>query len=1119
MRSCLADAVPIVERRWLPSAGGIPLGLWNLYGSKMELDTPSTIFKILAEEVLGYHVNSDVQDVGTAAEALWKLAGCSPSETDSCHEQTDFHITFGVTFNANVSVEYDRVQRLQMGGLLENLASMGYLTRAGIYVTQALLQSAETSTSRSLLDDYRSYDARYHQPQSFFDDVESIDHSQLVPCAGWLTSSQAALCENNWWKAPTCRFKGNGSCVPCLTATVGRTAYRVAEIMDKAVAHSMPIALGVTRSVKDLHDLVAVHRTLFVFWEPDVTFLQLHPRRISFPKHNPLLWLRGDYSTDSQAEDPRIVVSSDLMMHAPDVREMLLKMKWSLADIDAMMQDGVETKALADGQIQPNFGEMLEVQLSSGNWISGAAWEGACNWLHTHEHIWRTWIPQADSCLHGQGLFSVADTQWLERRQVGAVCRPCEPGYTSVMVTDETGLDTAVCRLCSPGRKQSSFSAQSCAECPAGTISQSFGQTECTKCPIGSFQNGTGRSECIQCPENMDTSIKGATTEDACICSDNTYWQWEQQRCIGCPADFICNGSFMPPLQRAGTWAEALEGGGYSIYYCRDVLRCPEALPGSCATGRTGRACADCFKGFAAAADGSCQPCDALQLWPFILIPLVVIAVVPLLVFAGIVLSRARKVAISVFVVCLVFGQLVVCLQSLEAQLLSNTFPPYRRLPVSEAPTNAIYQFDILWVDPAKAILQSLSIFSFDIEFSCVLPPRNHLMEYTMQLLAYPVVLLGTFLVWSMARFTRRRVSFTYFVNFHGIILIALLTAMSLSVLRPFQCRENPNGTSTIVTKTDVICWTTGEHIALILLACVGILAYPVAILAAISFLTWKYPIWLRSSSGLEVLERYRFLFGRFRPERYYYGLMLSFHNLVVALIPATLVSVPALQVGIMGIVVCVKLTTQSLLWPWRVDVANYNDMVLSAGLLMLLLLASPLLNLNEQKAMEFVAVLLACVMFLLPIAALLAASAAVCFRLRPQSKYSMFLCHHKAGAGALCRFIKLIVHKYGRMNIFLDSDELDDLSRIFEIVSSDTRCLVAVLTPDLLQRMWCAGEMTSARKSGIPIIPLYCDGFAFPDADCINKIESVWTEEQQYTLTSHGISMEDIKAILQGFL
>ena len=60
---------------------------------------------------------------------------------------------------------------------------------------------------------------------------------------------------------------------------------------------------------------------------------------------------------------------------------------------------------------------------------------------------------------------------------------------------------------------------------------------------------------------------------------------------------------------------------------------------------------------------------------------------------------------------------------------------------------------------------------------------------------------------------------------------------------------------------------------------------------------------------------------------------------------------------------------------------------------------------------------------------------------------------------------------------------------------------------------MWCAGELTSARKHGIPIIPLYCDGYAFPDAESINNIQSVWTEEQQYTLTSHGISMEDIKA------
>ncbi|CAE7632015.1 unnamed protein product [Symbiodinium sp. CCMP2592] len=554
-----------------------------------------------------------------------------------------------------------------------------------------------------------------------------------------------------------------------------------------------------------------------------------------------------------------------------------------------------------------------------------------------------------------------------------------------------------------------------------------------------------------------------------------------------------CPGNVFPAYQLAGYWVEHSDIGGlshYSVFSCRDASRCLAGDPGQCNVGRTGRACADCFRGYASDVDGSCKPCDALSMWPFLLLPIVMLGLLPLLVAASILMSRARRVAVSIFIVCVIFGQLVVCLQSLEA----------------------IYQFEITWIDPARAVLSSLAIFSLDIEFSCILDPQSHVVEYGSQLLAYPAVLLGTVGFWLLARWVKRPISFNSFLNLHGVLLVALLTAMSLTAMRPFQCRPNPNGLHTMSTRTDVICWSP-EHGPLVVLASLGILAYPVAILSTIAFLTWKYPTWLRSGGGLEVLEKYKFLFGRFRPERYYYALLLSAHNMVVALIPAALVAAPALQVGIMGAVICTKLTAQSLLWPWRSDVANYNDLVLSTALLILLLLASPLLRLNQTDTSFLVAVLLACVLCVLPLAALSSACMAVSVRLRSQSKYDAFLCHHKAGAGALCRFFKLIVHKYGRMNIFLDSDELDDLARIFEIVSSDTRCLVAVLTPELLQRMWCAGEMTSARKYGIPIIPLYCDGFAFPDEDCINKIESVWTEEQQYTLTSHGIAMEDIKA------
>eukprot|EP00438_Fugacium_kawagutii_P014794 Skav228783 [mRNA] locus=scaffold589:636513:638072:- [translate_table: standard] len=513
---------------------------------------------------------------------------------------------------------------------------------------------------------------------------------------------------------------------------------------------------------------------------------------------------------------------------------------------------------------------------------------------------------------------------------------------------------------------------------------------------------------------------------------------------------------------------------------------------GSCAVGREGQACGSCKKGHAPTFHGRCVPCDGGSLWPILLVLLVTLGAMPLILAAGIFVTRARRAALSLFMVSIIFGQVVVCLQALDA----------------------IYQLDIAWMNPAKAILQSLAIFNLDLDVSCVLPPQDYILEYVVKMIAYPVALLCTFLIWLVMKgVARKQVTFNAFVNVHGLLLVALLTAMTLTIVRPLQCKINPNGLFTIASRTNITCWETREHQTLVALALAGIVVYPVTILASITYLTRKYPIWLRSGGGIKVMERYRFLFARFRPERYYYGLILSLHNLIVAVIPAALVSFPALQVGTMGIVICVKMILQILIWPWRLEVANYNDLALSAGLLILLLLASPLLDLSEEETLTFVAILLSSVMVVLPVVAMSAALAVVFSRLRPQSKYAAFLCHHKAGAGALCRFFKLVAKKYVNMSIFLDSDELDDLARIFDVVRADTKCLVVVLTSELLNRMWCAGEIASAHKHQVPIVPLYCDDYAFPDHDSIDVVESVWTEEQRQTLVSYGISMEDIKA------
>ena len=55
-------------------------------------------------------------------------------------------------------------------------------------------------------------------------------------------------------------------------------------------------------------------------------------------------------------------------------------------------------------------------------------------------------------------------------------------------------------------------------------------------------------------------------------------------------------------------------------------------------------------------------------------------------------------------------------------------------------------------------------------------------------------------------------------------------------------------------------------------------------------------------------------------------------------------------------------------------------------------------------------------------------------------------------------------------MQIYLDSDNLKNLEELFDTVRSHTRNLVVLATPAVFQRPWCAGEITCAYSSRIPV-------------------------------------------------
>lgn len=49
--------------------------------------------------------------------------------------------------------------------------------------------------------------------------------------------------------------------------------------------------------------------------------------------------------------------------------------------------------------------------------------------------------------------------------------------------------------------------------------------------------------------------------------------------------------------------------------------------------------------------------------------------------------------------------------------------------------------------------------------------------------------------------------------------------------------------------------------------------------------------------------------------------------------------------------------------------------------------------------------------------------------RLRPTGGYGVFLCHHKGGAAVLGRYFKIKMGRVSSAKVFLDSDQLEDLS------------------------------------------------------------------------------------------
>lgn len=94
----------------------------------------------------------------------------------------------------------------------------------------------------------------------------------------------------------------------------------------------------------------------------------------------------------------------------------------------------------------------------------------------------------------------------------------------------------------------------------------------------------------------------------------------------------------------------------------------------------------------------------------------------------------------------------------------------------------------------------------------------------------------------------------------------------------------------------------------------------------------------------------------------------------------------------------------------------------------------------------------------------------------RTKPKFAAFMSHAKAEAAMEARFVQAWLEQKLEASIFLDSDDLRDLTQLTQHVR-DSDVLVLIQSQNVLTRPYCLLELLTAIKEGVPIIGLCLGG------------------------------------------
>lgn len=923
--SCLPDAIPAAERINITMDGvSMPLGIWqNAWDSSVII---SQMYGIIASEVLGLHVEFAT---GPASELiLGKLAGCAHQGFEivgDCGPPRRFHVSFENWLTDSPWTQ-QWLTELEPYGAPINLGSIGYEGKNGMFVLNGSLHAGLQDSGLSL-DFYRSYNLAFFDPSQYTAKVSEVDLALLKGCdsieLGYpgiadlylkITGDDEGVLEapsgktlscwqNKWWLAPACR-SDMSKCVPVIMPFTG---WGMPEMMQQAFWHGMPLAFASAIDV-EFASLNRELQSLLYTWVPDTAFILDSPSPVIFP----------DHSREQYAEKVYKTMNSKVVLS-----------KWA--------SHGLQTAARYAFLVAERLGfsiEGINGLLRSHVLSGGDAWTTACTWLQQNPAAWRDWIASKTSCGVGFGL--VDGSGLLVQNISQAVgCTHCPAGSKSTPMSDADG-ETFVCTPCPPGFSQENPFSTTCEPCRKGTVTNSYGSEACLPCSLGFYQNSTGQTLCISCGLRTTQLLGGVSYMD-CVCNEGQIE--EDGACLECPLGVNCPvGSTVALLSKAHeTNALRIIEGFRSdpatplqVHKCVSEKFCPGGPPGSCAGGRVGITCGACPNGEYWAS--KCEACTSATVVSWAL-GAAALAIGVVLSYYAITSSLSAKASV------------LMCTGASIAIMVSF----FQNLGV----VNSI-RMD--WPPFLSKLFEVASVF-LNLEApgtACLAGPDAW--QYGLQISFVYFVALMLPAAWVLSNIFLKRCGLAWdplkTISVMGTIFQLGFTTLAALSRVPFVCYRHPTGQYSVAQHSNVLCGESphmeGFGISLMVVLMI--------FLSACFYAAARAPTWSKK------LPAIRFLIFRFRPQVWWFGLVLLVRGGVLPLCGVVVPDMPRFSLTMMGSILLTYLGVQMWLQPWKAPILNLVDS-LSTGIFVLLLFVCLGLQDDdggvEKEALEILATLL----------------------------------------------------------------------------------------------------------------------------------------------------------------